>query len=75
MNIRDAQIRVRKALRRYCPGDKDPFEATLVDLLADLRHYCDRAGLDFAACDRAAYCHYCEEKGTKPQSIAQQAVQ
>jgi hypothetical protein len=41
--------------------------ALVIELLADLRHYCDRADLDFAACDRAAYCRYCEEKGLTPE--------
>lgn len=30
----------------------------IVDLLANLRHLCDREGLDFAKLDRMAYAHY-----------------
>ena len=33
------------------------------DLLADLRHYCDKYHLDFAGEDRSAYNHYLAEKG------------
>jgi hypothetical protein len=33
----------------------------LRDLLADLRHYCDYTGLDFAKEDKAAYASYLEE--------------
>jgi hypothetical protein len=33
----------------------------IIDLLADLRHICDAAGLDFGALDHDAYQHYCAE--------------
>lgn len=36
-------------------------ECGVVDILTDLRHYCDKHGLDFAeACDDS-YSHYIEE--------------
>ena len=35
----------------------------MTDLLTDIRHYCDSKGVDFAACDRAAYNHYVNERG------------
>ena len=34
----------------------------MTDLLTDIRHYCDARGVDFAACDRAAYGHYINER-------------
>ena len=34
----------------------------MTDLLTDIRHYCDARGVDFAACDRAAYSHYVNER-------------
>lgn len=40
-----------------------PDDGTVSDLLADLRHYCDREDLDFAVLDRVAYVNYTEEKG------------
>lgn len=36
-------------------------EPGIVDLLANLRHLCDREGLDFSNLDRMAYQHYIEE--------------
>jgi hypothetical protein len=30
--------------------------------LADLRHYCDAHGLDFADCDRRGHDHYTNEQ-------------
>ena len=35
----------------------------IVDALADLRHLCDRCGVNFASCDKSAYDHYAKEKG------------
>ena len=46
----------------YCDIGGTYTEA-ITDLLSDLRHFCDRQKLDFAAMDRAAYRHYIEEKG------------
>lgn len=37
----------------------------VVDILADLRHLCTRAGWDFADLDRIAYQHYIEEQGRR----------
>lgn len=36
------------------------------DLCGDLRHFCDRAGVDYAAADRAGYGMYCEERAVDP---------
>ncbi len=47
--------RVHHALESY-DGD------SLVDLLADIRHYCDANNLDFYNLDRIAYEHYLEER-------------
>lgn len=44
-------------------GTGDNTEESVTDLLADLRHFCDRWHLDFAALDRQAYRHYTVEKG------------
>jgi hypothetical protein len=40
--------------------DCDPFDS-IVDLLADIRHYCDRECLDFADLDHCAHRHYRKE--------------
>ena len=37
-------------------------DAGIIDTLANLRHLCDRDGMDFAELDRMAYNHYLEEK-------------
>lgn len=40
----------------------DPdFATTLIDLLADARHWCDGQDLSFADLDRQAYQHYLAE--------------
>lgn len=36
-------------------------DSAIVDLLANLRHLCDREGLDFAELDSMAYIHYITE--------------
>lgn len=36
----------------------------LIDLLADLRHYCASAGIDFDAADEVAVTHFEAERGT-----------
>jgi hypothetical protein len=36
-------------------------DAAVIDLLANLRHYCDRHHFDFAKLDRLAYQHYVAE--------------
>jgi len=41
----------------------EPGEPGVIDLLADLRHYCDAHKLDFANLDRIAYGHYTAEVG------------
>lgn len=41
---------------RYCEG-------AITDLLADLRHFCFAAGIDFAMCDRLAEMHFEAEIG------------
>ena len=41
----------------YHEGSADDPTA-VVDLLADLRHFCDARGMDFADLDRIAYNHY-----------------
>lgn len=36
-------------------------DAGIIDLLANLRHLCDREGLDFDELDHMAYTHYASE--------------
>lgn len=43
---------------RISAGDMEFFVS---DVLADLRHFCDAHGLDFACCDKRARGHYIAE--------------
>ena len=50
------------ALKRHAwQKGEDPEDASLIDVLADLRHYCDAYGLGFADADRLAHQHYLAE--------------
>lgn len=69
MNAKRA-LRALAALRMFAymsgqmkSGDwKYDRDSVIVDLLADLRHYCDENGKDFAQLDGRAYRHYLTEK-------------
>ncbi|WP_323130965.1 hypothetical protein [Sinorhizobium medicae] len=37
-------------------------EDAVIDLIADLRLWCDSAGLDFGRCDELAFSFYCGEE-------------
>jgi hypothetical protein len=45
-----------------CPTSMEPVESAIKDVLADLRHLCDKYDLDFADLDATAYTHYIHEK-------------
>lgn len=49
-------------------GDPDPTMAhqAVKDLCGDLRHFCDRAGVDYADADSGGYAMYCEERALDP---------
>ena len=49
------------AVEAYRDNMEDP-AAIAADMLADLRHYCDTNGLDFADCDRRGRDHYTNEQ-------------
>jgi hypothetical protein len=55
------------ALERFCAvtGQRLPEDnlEALLDLLCDLRHWCDRHQVDYSRADRNAQCHYDEEIG------------
>jgi hypothetical protein len=63
-------VRLQQAMRAWRVADQsledapDRMEAdehVAVCMLADLRHYCDANGLDFADLDRLAYADYVEQ--------------
>jgi len=43
--------------------DRYDHRACVVDMLTDLRHFCDVKGIDFFDAGRSAYSHYLAEKG------------
>ncbi len=51
--------RFQACLRLY--GKSGEIRETLIDLLADARHWCDRRREDYAKLDRQAYQHYLVE--------------
>jgi len=59
MANRRAARNVWLGLRERYPENE--LNVALTDALTDIRHLCDRAGLDFADLDRNAYRHYSAE--------------
>jgi hypothetical protein len=61
----DNQSRRRRALRAiraHKNNDKGHiYNFDVVDVLTDLRHYCEARGFDFSDLDRQSYDHYIEE--------------
>ncbi len=57
---KDRAERAKATLMVYAiaSGDRGVRDATLVALLADLRHYCDEYPTDFAAADKTAHQYY-----------------
>jgi hypothetical protein len=76
MNERTNTDRAQRALetlasQEYDEGlgltnDPDMAHQAVKDLLGDLRHFCDRAGVDYAAADRSGYRTYREERAEDP---------
>lgn len=52
-----------KKVKGYAGEKADDVEADVVDLLVDLRHYCDAVGLDFGRMNRSARYHHEAEVG------------
>ena len=48
---------------RHLPSEGETLDKRITAALADLRHLCDREGLDFADLDRSAYTYYSLERG------------
>ena len=66
MNDRMYIEAARAALARaaWVRGEAPAYnEDAITDLLADLRHLCAAAGLDFGRCDRVAAMHFQGEHG------------
>lgn len=57
-----SSVIAKRALKAAYDEENDP-KTTIIDLLADLRHICDRLRFDFADLDSVAHSHYTEEVG------------
>ena len=57
----DRAKRVLSALIDHFEFDSCDAGATVTDLLADVRHFCDWSGLSHGDLDRTAHLHYLEE--------------
>ncbi|MDE2104549.1 MAG: hypothetical protein KGL39_45360 [Patescibacteria group bacterium] len=61
---------LRKIFRtHYNLTRSEPCDTPVVDILADLRHFCDAHQLDFATCDRRGRNHYLAELSETRASI------
>jgi hypothetical protein len=61
---RQRALVAKSIMAKYVRIKGDPYDnkSNVVDILTDLRHYCEQFGIDFhAACD-SSYQHYLEEK-------------
>ena len=61
---KDRAHRIDKIALNYLGEDNnhpDDFEAAVRDILADVRHWCDKHGKSFADIDRIAYNNYSAE--------------
>lgn len=62
--------RAERAYRRVLNyEDESSVEECISDLLADLRHLCDKSGYDFAKRDRVAYENYLAELGEERERV------
>lgn len=55
--------KVAEKVKGYAGEKAEDVEADVVDLLVDLRHYCDAVGLDFGRLNRTARHHHEAEVG------------
>jgi len=54
--------RIQSIIKKTNGTHPEDIKDGVTDILADLRHYCDAHGIDFAKQDKVAYQHYSEEK-------------
>lgn len=64
----DRVNRAELALADY--GFKTEGDAAVIDLLTDLRHFCDARGYDLGNCDRIAHDHYLVELSEAKRAAA-----
>lgn len=59
-NVEYRLVIIRRALEAGYEDTEIP--EVIIDILADIRHLCDRLKIDFASVDKKAYEYYLEEK-------------
>lgn len=63
-HIRIEAARAALARAAWARGHAPAYgEDAIIDLLADIRHWCCAAGLDFARCDHIAWAFHQDENG------------
>ena len=68
---RDNRIRAKSgewqiALKRLGDDEGQADDEVLIDILADLRHWCDWKGISYAKADKAAQKHWRKERRSNP---------
>ncbi len=58
--------RIGDAVRAYARRTEGPDALAMIDMLQDLRHYCDTKGLMFDELDSVAYDYYLEDVNDSP---------
>jgi hypothetical protein len=63
-SVRIEAARAALARAAWARGQAPAYgEDAIIDLLADIRHWCKVAGFDFARCDHLAWAFYHDESG------------
>lgn len=62
-----AYERINKIARLHASFDINDEQASITDILTDLRHWCDKRKVNFAQAMNMSYDHYLAEKTTEPQ--------
>lgn len=64
MNNKKRRAKARRALAEYLETRGGPFDTAIIDLLTDLRHFCDTPGIEFSLdeLNRIAANHYAQEQ-------------
>jgi hypothetical protein len=62
MTIKEKAEKVRWVLIEAYDSSEGANECNVTDILADIRHFCDRYDVDFHRSMDFAYDHYCAEK-------------
>jgi hypothetical protein len=67
--MRKPKDRAERIAKLWLESSIGPEPDFIIDLLTDIRHYCNRFGIDFAHQDAIAYSHYIEENGKHREEL------